>query len=83
MRLQPLQDAVIEMHKEITDAGKLRRERYRKTRIAKQGVMPANFMEGYFVLIANVNAIQENKLKCKWSDPGRIYKVVNEWVYDV
>jgi len=83
MHLQPLQLALEEMHKTVTQTANSARASAIARHNAKTNVQAVNFSAGDFVLIGCPQPQKQNKLCVTWSGPARVMKLTSPLVAEV
>lgn len=82
MKLDELQSAFLEMHKDVSERIDQSRKKQREIHSAKTNVHPVQFHVGDFVLIKSSRGTQ-HKLQPKWIGPRRIVSCESPMVFTV
>ncbi|KAH9184921.1 hypothetical protein AeNC1_013104 [Aphanomyces euteiches] len=77
LELKLLLESLDKLHKKTSAAADKARKKSKK-----HGVL-ANFDVGDFILMATVEEVSRSKLQAILKGPGRVTRVINEWLYEV
>lgn len=78
INMASLQDRIEALNPEIASA---LYENRKRSRIAAEKGVPANFSAGDFVLVAREHFNEGEKLYLRWRGPRRVVSAINDWVY--
>ena len=83
LEIEKLADAIDNIHKQCAENAQNLRQKARATHNAKTNVLPINFTEGDFVLMATNVQKNRHKLLARWTGPYKVIRLVNEQVAKV
>ncbi|KAG2870789.1 hypothetical protein PC116_g7687 [Phytophthora cactorum] len=78
-----VQQALVGMHRRISQVNNAVRATGRQTHIKKKGTTMAQFDIGDFVLYADVWQHTRGKLRVKWCGPAQVVSTVSNWIFEI